>query len=544
MGIFLSLSTRAKLLLGFGFMVILLATVSTIAYRDTDRLKASQQALFQDDLSLAYDLLTLRNAINRERVTLLSLAVADAGEQPRLMQQLEANAAEITATTGKLAARKTADAVFAGKLDRITDARREFVAIRDRDVLAALKAGKRSEASAAILGPLQQKFVVLREIADQIGTQQFTDAGNRMRESETLVDNAQATLVAANIVALVIGLALVYWLDRIIATPLKDATTIAQQIATGDLTVKVPVSDRRDEVGQLLRALDAMVAAWTQLTKETNGGIATLSAAASEILAGTMQSSAGATETAAAVSETTATVEEVKQTALLASQKARAVSDAAQKAAQTADAGRKSIEDSVEGMNSIQQQMESIAETIVRLSESSQAIAEIIATVSGLAEQSNLLAVNAAIEAAKAGDHGKGFAVVAQEVKDLADQSKQATRQVRQILNDIQKAVSAAVMTSEQGARTVAVGVEQTTEAGNAIRILAESIADAAQAAAQIAASSQQQLAGMDQVALAMENIKQVSSENAAGAKQSELSAQNLHELGQKLRQVSERFRL
>jgi methyl-accepting chemotaxis protein len=540
----LNLSTRAKLLLGFGFMVVLLAMVSTIAYRDTGRLKESQQALFQDDLAIAYDLMTLRNSINRERVTLLSLAVADTAEHGKLMQQLDGNAAEVAGVLEKLTARKAADAVFAGKLGRITELRQEFAAIRDRDVLAALKAGKRGEAGAVILGSLQQKFLAIREIADQVGTQQFADAEQRMRESEALVDNAQATLIAANIVALVIGLALVLWLDRVIATPLKEATLVAQQIATGDLTVKVQVSEGRDEVGQLLRALEAMVNAWKQLMKETNSGIVTLSSAASEILAGTMQSSAGATETAAAVSETTATVEEVKQTALLASQKARMVSDAAQKAAQTAEAGRKSIEDSMEGMGSIQQQMESIAETIVRLSESSQAIAEIIATVSGLAEQSNLLAVNAAIEAAKAGDHGKGFSVVAQEVKDLADQSKQATRQVRQILNDIQKAVSAAVMTTEQGSRTVASGVEQTTEAGNAIRMLAESISDAAQAAAQIAASSQQQLAGMDQVAMAMENIKQVSAENAAGAKQSEQSAQNLHELGQKLRQVSERFRL
>ena len=169
---------------------------------------------------------------------------------------------------------------------------------------------------------------------------------------------------------------------------------------------------------------------------------------------------------------------------------------------------------------------------------------EIIARVGGLAEQSNLLAVNAAIEAAKAGEQGKGFAVVAQEVKDLADQSRQATKQVRIILSDIQKAISATVMIAEQGSITVASGVVQTTEAGDAIRILAESIADSAQAAAQIAATSQQQLAGMDQVAMAMENIKQVSAENAAGSKQSAASAQNLHELGQKLKQMSERFKL
>jgi methyl-accepting chemotaxis protein len=194
-------------------------------------------------------------------------------------------------------------------------------------------------------------------------------------------------------------------------------------------------------------------------------------------------------------------------------------------------------------MKHIQDQMESVAASIVRLSEQSQAIGEIIATVSDLAEQSNLLAVNAAIEAAKAGEQGKGFAVVAQEVKGLAEQSKQATAQVRAILNDIQKAMSAAVMATEQGSKAVQAGVQQSAEAGQAIRMLAESIAESAQAATQIAASSQQQLVGMDQVAGAMENIKQASAQNAAGMKQVETTAQNLRDLGQKLKQLVEQYR-
>lgn len=538
-----NLSTRAKLLIGFGLMIVLLATVSIIAYRDMERLKASQNALFQDDLSMAFKLLELRNTINRERVALLSLALANASEQPVILQNLESETKEIAAILDALG-KKAQKIGLENKVKKIIDAREDYSAIRDKDVLPMLQAGKRAEAAVVIIGPLQEKFLLLRAIADEIGAQQFAEAEMRMRHAETIVENAKNAIIVANLVALLVGLILVFWLDRIIAQPLKQATLAAQQIATGDLTVNVPLSPRNDEVGQLMHALDAMVGAWRQLIRETNAGISTLSAAASEILAGTMQVAAGATETAAAVSETTATVEEVKQTALLASQKARTVSETAQKAVQIADSGRKAIEDGITGMGSVQDQMESIAETIVRLSESSQAIAEIIASVSSLAEQSNLLAVNAAIEAAKAGEQGKGFTVVAQEVKDLADQSKQATKQVRIILSDIQKAISAAVMTTEQGSRTVASGVEQATEAGGAIKILSESILDAAQVAAQIAATSQQQLAGMDQVALAMENIKQVSTENAAGSRQSEASAQNLHSLGQKLKQMSEQFKL
>ncbi|TAJ94040.1 MAG: chemotaxis protein [Gammaproteobacteria bacterium] len=271
------------------------------------------------------------------------------------------------------------------------------------------------------------------------------------------------------------------------------------------------------------------------ITSQLRESIAQLSSSAAEILATTAQVASGATETASGVSETTATVEEVKQTAQVSTQKAKYVSESAQKVAQVSQSGRKSVEDSIQGMHVIQEQMESIAGSIVRLSEQSQAIGEIIATVNDLTEQSNLLAVNAAIEAARAGEQGKGFAVVAQEVKSLADQSRQATAQVRAILGDIQKATSAAVLATEQGNRAVEAGVRQSAETGESIRLLAESIMEAAQAATQIAASSQQQMVGMDQVALAMENIKQASMQNVAGARQAEIAAHDLNELGQKL---------
>jgi methyl-accepting chemotaxis protein len=271
------------------------------------------------------------------------------------------------------------------------------------------------------------------------------------------------------------------------------------------------------------------------ITRQLGESVSQLSSSAAEILATTTQVASGATETATAVSETTATVEEVKQTAQLASQKAKYVSDSAQKVAQVSQTGRKSVEDAIAGMHRIQEQMESIAESIVRLSEQSQAIGAIIATVNDLAEQSNVLAVNAAIEATRAGDQGKGFGVVAQEVKSLAEQSKQATAQVRAILGDIQKATSAAVLATEQGHKAVEAGVAQSAEASDAIRQLAESVNEAAQAATQIAASSQQQMVGMDQVALAMDNIKLASTQNVAGTKQAEAAAQGLHELGLKL---------
>ncbi len=161
-----------------------------------------------------------------------------------------------------------------------------------------------------------------------------------------------------------------------------------------------------------------------------------------------------------------------------------------------------------------------------------------------MADQSNLLAVNASIEAAKAGEQGKGFAVVAQEVRNLAEQSKQATAQVRLILNDIQKAISTAVMATEQGGKVVEVGVNQSSDAGDSIRMLADAVTSSAQASIQIVAATNEQLVGMDQVAQAMESIKQASDQNVFGIRQVETAIHNLNGLGQNLKEMVHHYRI
>ena len=178
----------------------------------------------------------------------------------------------------------------------------------------------------------------------------------------------------------------------------------------------------------------------------------------------------------------------------------------------------------------------SIGESITRLHERSQAVGDIVSTVADLAEQSNLLAVNASIEAAKAGDMGKGFAVVAQEIRNLAEQSKDSTKQVRAILSEVQKATGKAVLAAEQGSKSVADGGRQADEAGQAIGTLTGTVQEATRAAVQIAASSQQQLVGMEQVGRAMENIKQATAQNAEGARQLATAAHSLQEVGARLK--------
>jgi methyl-accepting chemotaxis protein len=322
---------------------------------------------------------------------------------------------------------------------------------------------------------------------------------------------------------------------------LKSMVSVAERIAAGDLTVEVKKRSEGDVFGS---SLERMISNLKEQVKDILDAASRLAASTSQIFSATTQMASAAAESASAVGQTTATVEEVKQTAHLANEKSAMVSERSQRTVQIVDGGRSAVQKTRELMSRIKDQMESIAASILGLSEQSQAIGEIVMSVNDLADQSRLLAVNAAIEASRAGEQGRGFGVVAQEIKNLSEQSKKATSQVRTLLGDIQKAVNSSVLSMEQGSKAMDAGQQQAEQADEAIGQLAQSIQEAANAATQIAASSHQQLVGMDQVASAMENIKEAAGENVQSTKQLEAEVQNLYELSQKLKQTAERYKV
>jgi methyl-accepting chemotaxis protein len=334
-----------------------------------------------------------------------------------------------------------------------------------------------------------------------------------------------------------------------ITEPVNEAMRLARYYAQGDFTArfdeKIPVAGEFVAYRDALNTIGIELSRLMKLiTEEIYEGVSVLSSASSEILAVTTQLSSASLDTATTVNSTSDTVELVRKKTDLVNRKTQSVSEKAMKAIQVSSDGQKSVREILNGMNQIQKQMNLIGTNVIKLSEQSQAIGEIIATVTDISERSNLLAVNASIEAAKAGELGRGFAVVAHEIHELAEQSKQATAKIRMILTDIQRGVSSTVVSTEQGNESVSDAVSLTSRASEAIEVLADSIADSSKASIESASSIEEQVAGMDQISLAMVNIRDAAQKNLEITRQAEKTAEDLHELGIRLKNITEKYRV
>ncbi|MBI5643250.1 MAG: methyl-accepting chemotaxis protein [Deltaproteobacteria bacterium] len=542
---FVNLSTRLKLIAGFGVAILFLVIVIFTATRNISIMQKSQRDIVASEYTNSVDFLMLENREDEVRVDLLTMMAATSRADKELRHQgIKESSEQIDTISRRLLERNRDDISVLARLEELNKIRNAFVQTRDSQIIPLIYEGKIDQARRLALGIQAQRHEKMNAIVMELGKEAVAGANSHLKRSEESANQSITIFIIIGIVAVLISAIVAAALNRLIAAPLKDISEIAGRIAAGDLTVNIPDSGRNDEVGILTQTFRSMVARLQKQTKDITEAVTVLASSSNEIAATTAELASGTEQTAIAVSETTTTVEEVKQTANVSSQKARHVSEIAQTAVQVSQAGTRLVNETIGGINRIKEQVEYIADTIVKLSEHNQAIGEIIAAVDDLAEQSNLLAVNASIEASKAGEHGKGFIVVAQEIKSLSEQSKQATKQVRTILNDIQRSSSAAVMATEKGSKAVDGTVSQSSGTGDSIQALASSIAEASQAVIQIAASSQQQLVGMDQVALAMNNIKQATTQNAASTKQVEMTVRNLQELGQKLKVLVEHYKV
>jgi methyl-accepting chemotaxis protein len=370
----------------------------------------------------------------------------------------------------------------------------------------------------------------------------------RERETDQGVAMAYNTILIGGSLAILIALLSSYLVTGSITRPLAELVDGANRVGAGALDHRIKVQGN-DELSDLATAFNGMVdrrqesevkiaaqsSERANILEAVRDTVQKLASASVELVAGAAHQASGMQQQSAAVAETMTVVDEVAHTSAQAAERATSVAASARRSEEVGRGGRKAVEDVVTIMASAKGHTDAVAEKITSLAEQTQAIGEIVALITDIADQTNLLALNAAIEAARAGEHGRGFSVVATEVKSLAEESKRATQRVRQILGDIQTMANTAVLSTEEGTRSVTMAAKATVAAGEAIHSLGGVIAEVAEASAQIAASAGQQATGLSQIHQAMRDISQVSTQNLLATQQAQRAAVDLTALGGKL---------
>jgi methyl-accepting chemotaxis protein len=541
---FINLTTRMKFVFGFGIVILcLLAVIITATMAITD-LNRTTQDIYTGEYANTLDIMSINANINTMRTDILTmLATSDKNVILQKEADIQMRKQEVTSSLDRLKMNVKEPGVTSA-INDFRDQLNVYSDVRDSVTIPLIKAGKNSEALALATGVQEERFQKLSTTMDTIVSLENARFGATIRNDEQRMSQTFLFFIILGILSILVAAGMILILTRTIARPMIKVAEAAQRGALGDLTVEIPEDPRTDEVGMLLTSFRTMLANLRISNREVQEGVATLSSTATQLMATSAATAVTMQEIATAIAQTTTTTEEVRQTVLVSNTRAKIVADNVQKVSLVAQGGAKAIEESIRGMNTIKVHVDQIAENIVRLSEQSQAIGEINGAINDIAEQSNLLAVNAAIEAARSGEEGKGFTVVAEEIRNLADQSKQATVKVQKILFDIQKSMNASVMAAEQGTKSVEAGIIQTNLSGQVIISLAESAVEASESAMQTAASGQQQMVGMDQVTSAMESIKQASAMNLTAVRQAEDAVRMLHEIGIKLKQNVDRYRV
>ncbi|ADO68676.1 methyl-accepting chemotaxis protein [Stigmatella aurantiaca] len=545
------MSIGRKIGTGFGLALLVLLIISGMSLYGTDVLTDTTEELVRSELTIE-ELRQLtahlvdaeafqRNYIITGNEEFLNRYRAAATESRETLQRLTK-----AASSSELRTRQAAN------LPALIEARLAFL-----EETAELRRTKDRDVAIANVekGTGNTQMAQIRRITSEM-LEQERELWSRSHEDASTTSRLILLVVSlGTVVGVLLVLGVSVALTRGITGPLDRLMSGVESFTRGHLAHRIEVHNE-DETGKLARAFNAMAErrqeSEAQLGRQSEQREQTLrtvaefvnqlAGASTEILSSTSEQVASAQEQGSAVAETVSTVEEIAQTSDEAAGRARAVSESARQSEELGKGGRRAVDEAVSAMAAVREQVESIATRILALAEQAQAIGDIINTVNDISEQTHMLALNASIEASRAGEHGRGFAVVATEVKALADQSKKATAQVRQILGHIQKATHSAVMTTEEGTKSVAAATRVVGQAGASIQTLGEILAQASLTAAQIAASANQQATGIGQIRQAMRDVNQSAQQALASTRQTERAVQDLNTMGLKLKGLLSEF--
>ena len=426
--------------------------------------------------------------------------------------------------------------------DRFHNSRERYMASQI-EVMKAILAGNDMQVSQLVEGPLSETADALTASLRELMQLNKSGAGYASIQSEDAYDNARHIVQAAVAVAMLLTVVLALLFTRSIVVPLNKAVSMAGDIAAGDLSREIS-DEGQDEPAQLLAALATMRHSLRDTIQQIADSSSQLASASEELHAVTEDSTRGLhqqnneiEQAATAVNEMTAAVEEVARNAVN-------TSEASRETDHTARQGQNQVGQTVESIGLLTQDISTTSEEIRRLADNVRNIGQVVTVIRAIAEQTNLLALNAAIEAARAGEQGRGFAVVADEVRALAHRTQQSTGEVEQMIDLIQKETEQAVKAMDTSMQRADSTLGLAQSAGQALEQITQSIGAINERNLVIASASEEQAQVAREVDRNLVNIRDLSLQSSAGADQTTAASQELSSLAVGLNQLVTRFRL
>ncbi|RJF92799.1 HAMP domain-containing protein [Noviherbaspirillum saxi] len=509
-----NLKIGKRLALGFGVLVLLVAGIAALGVQSLGVLHESTDTIVKNRYPQVVLATNVLLQVGENATSMRNMLLLD--DREKLNSEINAIQIGEKSIADNLAKLEPLLSSAPGKkaFQDILQLRSSYQ-VRQAEFMKLAATGGTLDATALMLGPLkvdQQNYV------NRIKA--FIDGGGRImeksgEEAATQYRHKAATILALSAVAVLLACAFAYRIARSITVPVVHAVTVARAVAAGNLTSTIEVRTR-DETGQLMQALHDMNASLQKIVREVRSGTETIASASSEIATGNMDLSRRTEQQAGSVEETSSTMEELTVTV-------------GRNADHAYEANRLAAAASDVAANSSKVVSEVVA-TMSAIDESSKKIVDIISVINGIAFQTNILALNAAVEAARAGEQGRGFAVVAGEVRNLAQRSAAAAKEIKALIDN--------------SASNVSHGSKLVEQAGRTMHRVVDSVGTLSGIVSEISAASKEQSAGLGQINRAIMDMDQTTQQNAALVEQAAAAAQSLQNQAAHLAQLVSVFKL
>jgi len=411
-----------------------------------------------------------------------------------------------------------------------------------KPVREAIQAGKFHEATEITIKKTNPLFKAANEVSQKLYDNEKTQAKKSYDEAVNHYHKTLTLVISAIVISVLVSLFLGIMIIRSISSAANALIQASDAMAKGDLTQRVRLASK-DELGTIGHSFDVMADSFSQAIQKVAESSSQVATAASQVNSTAVRIATGAEEVAAQSATVATAGEEMSATSGDIAQNCQMAAESAQRASSSAQHGALVVEATINVMGQIASKVQESAKTVESLGARSDQIGAIIGTIEDIADQTNLLALNAAIEAARAGEQGRGFAVVADEVRALAERTTRATREIGEMIKAIQNETKGAVAAMEQGVSQVETGTIEAGKSGAALRDILEQINDVAMQVNQIATAAEEQTATTSEISNNMQQITEVVQDTASGAHESATAANQLNGNAEELQRLVRQFK-